>query len=280
MINKNIDTGQSPVPDQTDQQVTPPISPTPPEQPTSPKDKKRLWVVLIIFTVLVVGGLIWYGFSVEKVEDRSFNTALYRYETRDNLGSPPDKWDQQIVEINKQTGEEVAIVDSVKVAVPELQRKFNLLLKVFAQPDNSDLVYFKSVLVDTDNLSGALYSFDTRNKVFNRMNVNKVYDGFFGGFALSLDQKRFVWIPDAKDGSGNAKVMYLINLLNDDYKILHQLSGNETFNGGYFAFNSLFKVRWLDNNTISYSAYDQSKKREDNLYEKIFIEERQLTEPS
>ena len=144
-----------------------------------------------------------------------------------------------------------------------MKAKFNLLLSDFAHPKDSKVVIFKSVLSDTDNPAGVLYSLNTEDDKFTKMKINDVYDGFFGGFAISPNQTKFVWAPDAKDGGGKAQIMYLVDLINDNYRVAVNLSGNETFNAGLFAMSSHFEVSWINDGKIKYAVFDQFKKGED-----------------
>ena len=189
---------------------------------------------------------------------QDFGTKYYEYK----LQTQYDKWDQQLIRRNRQTEEEMVVIDSIKEALPELKAEFNLLLYIFAQPENSEVVIFKSALVDTNNPGGALYSFSTADSKFTKMKVNDVYSGFFGGFALSPDQTKFVWVPDAQDESGKAQTMYLIDLINDTYSTVVNLLGNETFNAGLYAMSSHFEVSWVNEGKIKYAVFDQSKKGE------------------
>jgi hypothetical protein len=189
---------------------------------------------------------------------QDFGTKYYEYK----LQTQYDKWDQHLIRRNRQTGEGMVVIDSIKEALPELKAEFNLLLYIFAQPENSEVVIFKSALVDTNNPGGDLYSFSTADSKFTKMKVNDVYSGFFGGFALSPDQTKFVWVPDAQDESGKAQMMYLIDLINDTYSTVVNLSGNETFNAGLYAMSSYFEVSWVNDEKIKYAVFDQSKKGE------------------
>jgi len=191
-----------------------------------------------------------------RTDGQDFGTKYYEYK----LQTQYEKWDQQLIRRNRQTNEEVAVINSIKEAIPELKAEFNLLLYVFAHPENSEVIFFKSALVDTNNPGGVLYSFNTADSKFTKMKVNDVYNGFYGGFALSPDQTKFIWVPDAQDESGKAQTMYLIDLINDKYSIAVNLSGNETFNAGFFAMSSHFEVSWINEGKIKYAVFDQSKK--------------------
>ncbi len=171
-----------------------------------------------------------------------------------------DILDQSLIKRNKKTKIETVVISSVKNAVPMLKERQNLLLSEFSHPENSQVLIFKSILSETDNPFGFLYSFDTTSQIFTEMKINKIYDGFFGGEILSPDQQKLVWVPDGIDGL--AQTMYLIDLVTDSHKVVVKLSGSETFNGGRGAMSSEFPVIWINNSKVQYTIFDQAKKGE------------------
>ena len=65
MTNGNTSAEQSPVPDQSDQQATPPASPVQPEQSTPPiegkkSSKKWLWILIVLILIAVGIGLYFW----------------------------------------------------------------------------------------------------------------------------------------------------------------------------------------------------------------------------
>ena len=96
------------------------------------------------------------------------------------------------------------------------------------------------------------------------MKINEVYDGFYGGFAMAPDQRRFVWVPN-ENHTGNQQKMFLIDLLGDSYKIVLTLKDVETLNAGYFALSSSFNISWTDQDTVLYAVYDSTKKQREDL---------------
>lgn len=173
-------------------------------------------------------------------------------------------WDQKLIQQDKLTKTETIIVSSIKESVPELKDQNNLLLSFFALPKDAKIIIFKSIITETDNPFGLLYSFNIENKQFTKMKINDIYNGFFGGLAISPDQTKFVWVPENEKAElGMAQMMYLIDLINDENRVIVNLKGTETFNAGLFAMNSYFKINWDNNEQINYAVYDQSKKGKD-----------------
>ncbi|GEM_PF-3473603 len=198
-----------------------------------------------------------------RTEDKNlYSTHYYDY----SLTEVDQDWDQKIVRKDKKTGKEEVIVPSTKEALPFLKERFNLMLVEFSEPEDSDLVFYKVALDGTDNPSGDIYAFDTTHLTFEKMKINEIYDGFFGGFAMAPNGTRFVWIPDPYWNSGEeeARTMYMIDLMADSYEQIVTLSGNETFNGGSHAMSAAINVEWPEENKIVYSVYDASKKEKYN----------------
>lgn len=200
--------------------------------------------------------------EIQTEDENQYNTRYYDYSLTEIDGN----WDQKIVRKNKQTGEEEIIVPSTKEALPLLKERFNLALAEFSEPEDSDQVFYSVILDGTDNPSGDTYAFDTVSLAFDKMKINEIYDGFFGGFAMAPDGIRFAWIPDPywdSDGKeGEARIMYLVDLMDDSYEPIVTLSGNETFNGGDHAMGVAIDVGWPEADKIVYSVYDASRKGE------------------
>ncbi len=182
----------------------------------------------------------------------------YRYETNPEAS---DLWDASLIEINKDGGKETVLVQSIKQAVPALRAKQNLSLQIFARPQGTPLLITKEALMETDNASGKLYAFDAKSRTFRLMQVNEIYDGFYGGFAMSPDQERFVWVPNPENG--NAQTMYLIDLQHDSSTMLVHLTGNESFNAGDFALASEFDIAWPGQEQVRYAVFDRSRMNSD-----------------
>ena len=262
-------------------------------QPSSQRSNlKFVYLFLaIIITVLIVGGglYMWASQKQSKLNEKiidlqneinqpkqqvddlravshndnqnnsqDFSTKYYEYKLQTQYG---EKWDLKLIRRDRQTGEETVVIASIKEVIPDLKAEFNLLLSDFAHPKDSRMIIFKSVLSSTDNPKGVLYSFNTENNKFTKMNVNDVYNGFFGCFALSPDQTKFVWTHKVnKDGNPSTEVMHLFDLINDEYKAVVNLSENETFDAAYDTMGSYCEMVWVNEEKIKYAVFDQSKK--------------------
>ena len=96
-----------------------------------------------------------------------FNTKYYKYKLFDNTTGKD--WDQELIRVHRKTFKEETVVASIKEAVPALKERFNLFLADFAQPDNSDKIFFHVVLMDTDAPPGDLYVYDIKENKFEKL---------------------------------------------------------------------------------------------------------------
>ncbi|KKR29370.1 MAG: hypothetical protein UT60_C0003G0047 [candidate division CPR2 bacterium GW2011_GWD2_39_7] len=196
----------------------------------------------------------------EIIETKNYKLTIIT--TWDNAGI-----DQKFTLLKNDGSETKTVLYSIKETLPELKKEPGLILNKLAAPKGSDVVFFKSVLNATDNPAGEIYSYNIDKNAFTKMKINEIYSGFFGGFALSPDETRFVWTPDGLENEGDTKTMYFFDLINDSYKASVTLNGNETFNGGMGAMQSYFDIKWPALNKITYSVFDQAKKMTSKDYD-------------
>lgn len=187
------------------------------------------------------------------MQEERILTPMFEYTLRTDF----THWDQELVRASKQTKQKEVVIASVKTILPELRRKNNFILTVFAQPADSEIIIFRAAFFDTDNPTGVLYQWEGEEKRIIKMKTNNIYNGF-GGVALSPDQSRIVWTSDTEEVL--AQELYLINLVKDTTMKLVTLQPPETFNGGYSALSMFFDITWPTMKTVRYAVFDQSKK--------------------
>jgi len=258
-------------------------------------DLKIIHLILTaVITTLIVGGgfYLWADQQQSKLNEKiselqkeqakevetddqtdvgRFSTEYYEYELQTSFG---EEYDQKLIRTNRETGEETVVIDSVKEALPELKEGTNLVLYIFATPENSDLIIFRSIRSSTSNISGTnypggvLYSFNTENNKFTRMKIGDIYNNYIGhsfsGYEISPDQTRFIWIPE-KDQRGTTRIMYLFDLIDDSFSLVLYLSSTETFSKGVFEDMfplSHFDIEWINNEKIRYAVFDISEREE------------------
>jgi hypothetical protein len=159
-------------------------------------------------------------------------------------------WDASIIR-RYPDGRQVVVVESVKEALPAVRDPENLTISHFANLSSS-LLIVQTSLKETDNSSGDLYQFNASTHSFTKMKLNEIYDGFYGGEAMSPDGTMIAWAPN--DVSKGAQKLYLLDLKNDSYRTLVTLPVNETIVTG-FALASQTEVSWTDSTHVRYSVY-------------------------
>lgn len=160
-------------------------------------------------------------------------------------------WDASIIR-RYPDGRQEVVVESVKEVLPAIRDRENLTISPFAKLSSS-LLIIQTSLKETDNSSGDLYQFNASTRSFTKMKLNEIYDGFYGGEAMSPDGTMIAWAPN--DESIGAQKLYLLDLKNDSFRTLVTLPANETIVTG-FALASQTEVIWTDSTHIRYSVYE------------------------
>jgi len=199
-----------------------------------------------------------------------YRTDDYLYELKNDIQYEISKHDQQIIKTNLKTNEKEIIVASLKNEIPELKERPAYLLTGFSSPQNSNVVFFRRTLFGTDAPSDIIFSYNLNDNKFQKMKINQLVEDCWdtaGRYRLSPDQTKFYFIPYSKNITGDENIMYLIDLIEDSYTQIIKLSSQETFNAGYFTHwgcwldcPAYFDIEWIDNNTIKYAVFDQTKK--------------------
>lgn len=232
-------------------------------------NKKAFWATTIILIVILILGVAgtWYYLNSKCDSDSdcdeqeaatsSTETQYKRY--RYELEIINNGQDQMLRQVDKETMQKPVIVDSIKDKVLDIG---NNLLYLFADPQDSDLVFFNSYLPDTDSPGSVIYSFNPESLKFTKMAINEIYDGFFGGMTKFLDEKSFVYVPNSDSENGDDKKLYLMDLINDTSDEIVTLEDDETLNAGMGGMTSCFGMSWVSATKVKYAVFDQSKKSE------------------
>lgn len=247
-------------------------------------------LILVIFLALMVGiiggVLVWRQGGISRLDfftaTRTSSTG-WRYELEDIpqlISEYGPTLDQRIVRIDTKTNKKEVLVDSVQKAFG-LPRKveFGETLYKVSFPSDSLKLYLAHVNRPGEGMYPlALVSFDINKKEFSKMAVSKYFveagrciwieekrDEAFcmpTGGALSPNGKMLVVAPvdELNDRTGLSQTLWLLDLEKDEARVLVKLSGSETFNAsariGYPT--GKFDIKWVDNEKIEYSTYDQS----------------------
>ena len=193
----------------------------------------------------------------DEASDNPNSTAFYEYFIEDN-------WDgglsQDLMRTSKETGE-------TELYISELNAQQGALTLV-SHPDNSDELYFRGIIPDSDASMMEFYVLDITTQKVEEMAVNSLLaDTTWGYFEVSPNQKHFVWVPNIQDQDSTE--LYVGTFASDSYTLEVSLASGETFNEGSFALSQSFDIEFVDNDTIKYAVYNASSK--------AFIEYRQVS---
>jgi len=125
---------------------------------------------------------------------------------------------------------------------------------VYAEPKNGFII-FQAFNPGSDKPVSSLYSLDLNSKGCKKLEVSKELADF-GARILSPDQTKLALALETNE----ARVLKVLDLINDTAKVLVTLPAGETLNGGYGALSNHFDIKWLDDKTIQYTVYEDTFK--------------------
>lgn len=195
-------------------------------------------------------------------------------------------FDTRIFKIDIETGKREVFINSTRENIdmafsshnfPGLNYNEKTIFKI----DNK--LYFRPYNPGMAPGPNSIWNLNLNNKVFSKMHINEILEGFTSEI-WSPDKKMIIAAPPSE--TGDVKSIYLLNLINDEYKLLITLKNNETFSPNKDDIGIGKKapdIKWVDNNKIIYAVYDQNKKSfegydqyKEEFIETILIEHREL----
>lgn len=237
-------------------------------------------VFIILFAVIILGAVVYVG-------------NIYRSEDRTDLTMPPpttlpppafdattisigqnyflirlgtdfvtnESHDFKIIYKNPNSGEETVLLRSVKDALPQLKSQFNRTIVMLSFPKNSSKIYFFESLEATDAPPGPIYAFDIQSRTFRSI-LDQGEIITLAGPSLSPDGWYLARIGKA-NSEGKLQEIRIYDLDKEKSQTAVRLSGNETLNLCGPLSDCLFvggqRIEWVNNNTIRYSVYDNSR---------------------
>lgn len=201
-------------------------------------------------------------------EDESY---VYYLEAKDF-----DKYgfDKKIIRTDKKTQTSETLIESIFEAGGIKKGS----LGPYSFPQDSRYIFLVHNFPDTDLGSNDIWKFNIETKKLSELsNINSIFTGW-NEQVLSPDGK---FILAAVDGENNAewgisKHLYLLDLTNDSKITLVTLPDTQTFNAGYGALSNHWEINWLNNITIEYSIFKQTKMSEHSEELKPLIEKKTL----
>lgn len=188
-----------------------------------------------------------------------YSTKKYKYEILEN-----DNKDQELIRQNKETGEISVVFSNIKETILGQKENQSFYFAIYAQPENSSLIFLQKI--DSFFEMGylpilELYSFNTKNEKIIKMEVNKLFSSKQGVDIISRDQEKVCWIPADEQNENKNQKAYIVNLREDNYELIINLSGEETLSPGQYLGVPGPHIFWTeDNHKLLYSVFDQSKK--------------------
>ncbi|MBU0982037.1 hypothetical protein KKC94_05085 [Patescibacteria group bacterium] len=184
------------------------------------------------------------------------NQAVNEYSTNFYEYSTNDLWDggfhQELVRTNLSTGVEETVDTSFDSHAGPM--------RLISQPDDSNFVYFRLFMPETDAPMNKFYKYNTATNNLSEMDINEMFNNnFWGGSALSPDETLFVWAPNTAPSS--SVEIYGANLTKDKFTLKVTLNPGETLNAGDAAMSAEFDMEFINNNTLRYAVYDENTKQ-------------------
>lgn len=200
--------------------------------------------------------------------DRAFRSLenekyIYTLESRGSFGEYGH--DSRIVRVEKTRGNREVLTESID-EISGFDKKAGTLW-LYKAPNDSDFIFLRHVFPDTDRGYAGVWKFNLFTKEVSILNnVSSVLAGWGGTFS-SPNNQRIVTVPDAEGENkwGVSSNIYLVELERDNITKLVSLSEGQTFNAGCGALSNHYEIYWLDNNTISYKVFEQTKDANNSL---------------
>lgn len=176
------------------------------------------------------------------------NTNLVANETVDfTFKTTGDNQAEQV--INKKSGE---------VWIDSLEKLCGAAVMIYAHPENSMKVIMTRFNPGSEKEVSTLYLLYLQNKTCTKLEVSKEL-GAAGARILSPDQAKLAVALETDE----ARDLIVLDLLGDTSKTVVTLAEGETLNAGYGALSNHFDIKWLDNEKIQYTVYNDTVKNFD-----------------
>ncbi|MCX6740682.1 MAG: hypothetical protein NTZ49_05670 [Candidatus Parcubacteria bacterium] len=149
----------------------------------------------------------------------------------------------------------VLLKSTGEIYIDDITRLCGAEVMIYAHPENSMKVILTKLNPGSDKPISSLYLLYLQDKTCKKLDVSKELTDF-GAFILSPDQTKLAVALETNE----AKELKLLNLIEDQARTLITLGEKETLNGGYGALSNHFDIKWLDNQKIQYTVYEESVK--------------------
>ena len=204
------------------------------------------------------------------------------YDESVNVGTTGFYSNPQLVRISKLTGgKELLLADLEKITKPTHEREG---YSVYAFSKEKNTLYLASYLGETESPLQITWKFDLTTKKLEPLkfkpdtNVNIAAESWLRiPTSNKLKFVKAVYKSEDADKKGFTQQLVLYDLEKESISLLVQLSGSETLNGGYYALSENIDAKWVDENTLEYSVYNQDGRDEYSDDLKPLVEKRRAT---
>jgi hypothetical protein len=148
--------------------------------------------------------------------------------------------------VNKTSGE---------VVISEIKALCGNEMMIYARPENTSKVILAAFNPGSDKPVSNLYLLDLSSKTCKKLEVSKELSDF-GARVLSPDQSKLAVALETNE----AKELKVLDLIADQSKTLVTLGPDETLNSGYGALSNKFDIKWVGNDQIQYTVYEDTVK--------------------
>ncbi|MCX6744834.1 MAG: hypothetical protein NTX82_04895 [Candidatus Parcubacteria bacterium] len=148
---------------------------------------------------------------------------------------------------------------SNEVWIGNLKELCGAEVMIYAHPTDSMKVILTQFNPGSDKPVRSLYLLYLQNKTCNKLAVSEQLADF-GARVLSPDQTKLAVALETNE----AKELKILDLIVDTSKTLVTLTEGETLNGGYGSLSNKFDIKWLDNEKIQYTVYEDTVKNYPN----------------
>jgi len=214
--------------------------------------KKFKILFLLIIMVLVLGGC---DLKININSDEGQKEIEVKVDENEKQAEAEAK-EAEVVETASDyeiIADEEGMVTQIKmgeVIIEDLDEFCGQEVMVYAQPESQELVVFVPFNPGSDKPANTLLVFKLKQFECNELE-SSVELSDFGARVLSADQTKLVVALETDE----AKVLKLIDLINDKVITLVELDEGETLNGGYGALSNHFDIKWLDNKSLQYTVF-------------------------
>lgn len=174
----------------------------------------------------------------------------YRVETyRLNSQAKPDT---RLV--NFDGGKRTVIIDSTR-------SRANLVeghgFMPFALPAFGTILFLQDQELKTGAPGGAIWTYDVKTKALLKQSSYPPLG--WGRVMLNTSRTRAVYVSSVdREDSGDIKILYYVDLVNNTLSTLVTLRDNQTLSSGWGGTTNTFVIAWVNDETARYSFYDQT----------------------